>query len=288
MPYRGAHWWIIGLFPIIGIAFWPNYWSQFATAPFTLHLHGITASSWLALTGAQSWSIHRRSFRLHRQVGLATFVLVPLFAAGGALAVQSMAALHAGQVTPFHAAFGARLGTADAIAAPVFVGLVALGLSARRDIHLHAASLLSIVFLVLPPVLGRLVGYVPGIRALSDSSGLHPFVFGFHGGQLIAAAIALAFAWLRPRGRLPFLIVAATCMVQIVAFETIGRTAFWESAMAAIAILPAFTLAVPAALASLALLWWSWRRVPARVNAPPAATLPHSRSGEGAAPTPLA
>lgn len=265
MPYRGAHWWVVALFPVIGLAFWPNYWSQMTRAPFALHAHGLTASLWMILVAAQSWTIHARRTRLHRQLGLALFVAVPLFAAGGALALQSMAGLFVNQVTPFHIAFGARLGVADAIGGPVLVGLVAYGLVRRRQARVHAVAMLATVVLVLPPVFGRLAGYVPGLGDLSAATGLDPFVYGFHGGQLIAVLLGLWLAQRDPAGRAPFLVVAGASLAQMVGFETLGRTGVWESLMAGLTTIPSAALATPAALVAAAILWWAWRRVPPRI-----------------------
>ncbi|WP_447406154.1 hypothetical protein, partial [Clostridium perfringens] len=81
MPYRHAYRWLLGLFPLIALAFWPGYLGQLAQAPFALHAHGLTATAWLMLLTAQSWSIHARRAAWHRAAGLATFAVVPLFAA---------------------------------------------------------------------------------------------------------------------------------------------------------------------------------------------------------------
>ena len=91
MPYRHAHWWLSALFPLIGVAFWPGYWGRLGTAPFALHAHGLTATAWLLLLTVQSWSIHARKPAWHRATGLATFVVLPMFAAAGPLALQGMA-----------------------------------------------------------------------------------------------------------------------------------------------------------------------------------------------------
>src|SRR5689334_3909366 len=92
MPYRYAHHaLLLGLLPITLFAFWPAYFGRLGQAPFAFHAHGLTATAWILLVMAQSWSIHARRFALHRQLGQLLFVAVPLFVAGGAIAVQSMA-----------------------------------------------------------------------------------------------------------------------------------------------------------------------------------------------------
>ena len=84
MPYRHAQWWILGLFPLAGLAFWPGYLSVIPTSPPSYHLHGVTASLWLTLLIVQSWSIHHGHRTFHRTNGLVSLTLFPLFLAGGA------------------------------------------------------------------------------------------------------------------------------------------------------------------------------------------------------------
>src|SRR5215207_9817452 len=83
MPNRHAHWYLMALFPIAGLAFWPQYLSQVSTAEFEFHAHGVTATLWLMLLVAQSWTIHHDHRRAHRAVGMASLALFPLFLAGG-------------------------------------------------------------------------------------------------------------------------------------------------------------------------------------------------------------
>ena len=82
MPYRHAHWYLLLLFPLTGLAFWPNYFGKLGDSPYAFHVHGVTASLWIVLLAFQSWAIHRRRNHLHRSAGLASLALFPLFVAG--------------------------------------------------------------------------------------------------------------------------------------------------------------------------------------------------------------
>ena len=37
MPYRYAHWYVLTLFPLAALAFWPTYLGQFRTAGVEMH-----------------------------------------------------------------------------------------------------------------------------------------------------------------------------------------------------------------------------------------------------------
>src|SRR5688572_1810979 len=148
MPYRHAHYYLLLLFPLTGLAFWPNYFSKLAASPVAFHLHGMTASLWILLLAFQSWSIHRRRNALHRTVGLASFALFPFFVTGGLLVIQTMAVKFGGRVDPFYTAFGARLGLIDMVSSLAIPGLFYMALKRRRKVHLHARYMLApILFL---------------------------------------------------------------------------------------------------------------------------------------------
>src|SRR5687768_18167400 len=115
MPYRHAHWYLLLLFPLTGLAFWPNYFSKFATSPFAFHVHGITASLWIGLLAIQSWTIHHRRNAFHRTAGLTSLALFPFFLVGGLLVLQTMADKFGAGQDQFYALFGARLGVIDTV-----------------------------------------------------------------------------------------------------------------------------------------------------------------------------
>ncbi|MFC5798106.1 hypothetical protein [Sphingopyxis terrae] len=64
------------------LAFWPGYFSRLGTAKIAWHIHAVTATAWMLLLAAQSWSIDRGERARHRSLGLAIFILVPMFMVG--------------------------------------------------------------------------------------------------------------------------------------------------------------------------------------------------------------
>lgn len=259
MPYRRLHLVLPLLFPAILFAFWPGYFGRLATAPFGFHLHGIVATLWLALLMAQGWSIHTRRAHLHRTVGLALFVLVPLFVAGGLLMTQAMAGMGLARTDPFHTLFGVRLALLDLTSVAAFLALVAIAVARRRDPHRHAAAMTATLFLMLPPILGRMLPALPGFPAID---GVPPFALSFHVAQVIAVVGALLLSRQACRGAPLLRAVALLIAVQSVAFETLARTMAWERVTIGLQKVPApflggFGLAVAAGILAVA-----WVRVP--------------------------
>ena len=263
MPYSNSHYALLTLFPLVLLAFWPGYFGQLGIVPFALHAHGLTATAWLMLLTWQSWTIHARRPAAHRAAGLATFVVVPLFAAGGLLAIRAMIQLAVERTDPFHIAFSMPLAMEDAVALIAFLILVCTAVAQRRRMHLHGAAMLSTALLVLPPIVGRLLPSLPGMPDPRTDL-IWAFRLSFHMGETIAAVIALLLAWRFPRGAPPFLFTAAACMVQSVFFETVGKSAGWAAAGEAALVVPAPAYAAAGVAIGLGALLLAWRSAPAR------------------------
>jgi hypothetical protein len=67
-----------------------------------------------------------------------------------------------------------------------------------------------------------------------------------------------------PAARTGFGIAAVATAAQMIGFETIGRTGFWVRWVDLLTRIPAAPMALAAGLATAALLFWAWRRVPPR------------------------
>ncbi|HEX3677611.1 MAG TPA: hypothetical protein VHU79_09510, partial [Sphingomicrobium sp.] len=72
MPYRHAYWYLLALFPLVGLAFWPAYFSIFSTVPVALHVHAAVGTLWIGILAGQSWLIHQGRRDIHRQMGIAS------------------------------------------------------------------------------------------------------------------------------------------------------------------------------------------------------------------------
>lgn len=237
MPYRHAHWYLLLLFPLTGLAFWPNYFSKFTASPYAFHVHGITASLWILLLAFQSWTIHNRRNALHRSAGWASLVLFPLFLVGGLLVLQTMAVKVGTGQDPFYSLFGARLGAIDAVSSIALPFLFYQAIRWRRKVHLHARYMLAPILFLLPPILARLMPALPPL-AITGPETFHRFGYGVQIANAIAVAIA-AFLYLKAsrHGR-PFLIVGGLTILQALLFETLGRLPAWERLYGALADVP--------------------------------------------------
>jgi hypothetical protein len=254
MPYRHAHWYIVGLFPLIALAFWPSYWSVLGTASWQFHVHGATAFAWLLLLAAQSWTIHRGERHTHRITGLASLLLFPLFLAGGVGLFFGMAEkMLAG--SEFHVLYAARLAWLDIPSVAMLAYFYHEALRHRRKVRLHSAYTLATVIALLPPIFGRLSGIPLGVRGPGTFELLYP---GFIAAQFLAALIALAVARGRGEGRAPWVIAAALSAFGGVAFATIGGTKAWGDLFAFFGSLPAEPFMLAVGVAGALIAWSGW------------------------------
>jgi hypothetical protein len=257
MPYRHAHWWILGLVPFIGLAFWQSYLSTFTTNPPSLHLHGVTASLWLTLLAVQSWSIHHGQRSFHKTNGLASLALFPLFLAGGATIFVGMAQRYVAAASPFHAIWPPNLAWLDFVAVGGLAFFYYQALRYRRFVGKHSSYLLATAIFLLPPIFGRLAPIPMGL----DFS--KPDVFaqmgpGFHLGNLVSALIAFVIAASDRRHGKPFIIAGVLIIVSSILFEVPGGTAAWKAIYVHAADIPVLPMALAAALAGVAIGWAGW------------------------------
>lgn len=272
MPYRHAWIWCLAIIAISAIAFWPGYLSQLGTSKITSHFHAVTATLWILLVAAQSWSIDGGNRALHRSLGLAIFMMVPLFFLGGVGVEHSMAVATGSGQDAFYNIWGPSLGIYDLIASLGFLGLSVMALKDRRRVARHAAWLLATPLLLIGPILSRIYPrYVPGLT-MQGPEDFELFRWGIHLGGLTAIAIAL---WLWSRHRrdgAPWLVVSALNLSQLILFETLGFVPAWKAAFVAFGDIPLAAHGLAAAILAVAALWWGWRSVPPR-RAGPAETM---------------
>lgn len=257
MPFRHAHWWILGLFPLAGLAFWPNYLSVMSTSPLSYHLHGITASMWLILLAVQSWSIHHGSRAFHKTNGLVSLALFPLFLAGGASIFVGMAQRHVQGVTPFSQIWPPHLAWLDFIAIGGMSFFYFQALKQRRKVGPHSSYLLATAIFLLPPILGRLAPIPLGLD-FSDAGVFAKMGPSFHLGNVVSALIAFGIAFRAGRNGRPFVIAGLLVLMSTLLFEFPGGTQAWRAIYAQAAAIPTVPFALATAVAGAAVGWAGW------------------------------
>lgn len=269
MPYRHAHWFLLAIFPLAALAFWPGYLATIGNAPLQMHAHGVTASLWLLLLIAQSWTIHGGRNALHRALGASSLVLFPLFLAGGSMIFLGMAQRYVEAPSPFYPMYAPGLAWIDIVSVAAFAWCYYAALRTRRQVQLHARYMLATVLFLLPPILGRLAPILPplGINGPEDFWKLG---IGFQLGNAINAAIAFGLALRSGRHGRPFFLAGAVTVLGGLLFQFLGPIEAWRQLFAQFAGLPPMPLALAAGLAGAGIGYAGWiggRRPVARAMA---------------------
>jgi cytochrome bd-type quinol oxidase subunit 2 len=120
--------------------------------PLLVHLHAAAFSSWLLLFLVQSCLVEAGRVRLHRTLGVAGVLLVPLMIASGCqVALTSTAGFVADGAGDAARAF-LLVPLTDLV---IFAGLVAFGLAYRRRPQIHRRLMLLATAALLPPAIAR-------------------------------------------------------------------------------------------------------------------------------------
>lgn len=255
MPYRHAWLFIVALIAATVFAFWRSYFGVLSSASVGFHIHGLTATLWMLLLLAQSWTPHRRQIAAHRFLGRATFVAAPLFAAGAMGVLHSMA-VGTAEGNPFYALWGVKLGFLDVLAFGAVLYAISMALRHRRTVRLHAGYMLSTALPLVSPVLGRVFNQtVPGLIVRGPQD-FPVFGGGVQLANLVAGLIAL-WLWRRdPRHGRPWAVALGVVVVQVVGFQVVAangaaRATFELLARPPLSLLLVLGLAVGAATVAI-------------------------------------
>lgn len=226
MPYRHAHFYVLFVLAVIGLGFWPSYFSTIGAVPWQFHAHGVAASLWVILVGTQSWTAHHKQLPLHRASGKASLLLFPFLIAGLCAIIDVTAKGYVAGEGPLRALLGGSFLAGLLVAVAAYVTLYYRALKYRRKVWLHAGYMLGTPIILFESPFSRIMSeFLPmfAIRGPQDFDKLMPTI-------LWADALALAFClgvWWRHRERAtPFLVTGGFVALQMVAMGAIGQPAW--------------------------------------------------------------
>ena len=268
MPYRKAWLWVLVLFVLTFVAFWPGYFSKLPDKKVAHHYHAASSVLWMVLAIAQSWTPHHSQLALHRKIGLAIFLLFPFFMVAGMWVIHVEAGTVASDPTNLEGKQLAQFGFFDPLANIAFALMFWAGLKYRYKVQLHARYVLATLLFVISPIGFRILPMlIPFLR--SDEH----FSFAMAGGNLIALAVTLYLFYQAPKHGRPFLIAAGFIVAQQITFETVGRVPEWGPVFGSFSQLNLPLLLTLTGVASVGIAWHGWvagarSRMPASALAP--------------------
>jgi len=181
LNYTNSWIFIIGLFVISSVVFWPGYYSRLFDASLYLHLHAITAILWFALLVAQPLLIKKRKLKLHRLLGKLSYPVA-------ALVVISIILLTHNRISATPEEYFVRRSYIVYLQLSLaFVFAVTYGFAIwyRKTKDVHARFMVATVFTFIDPVFDRFISmFMPFITIRGEW-----FTFGLINLMLITLAI---------------------------------------------------------------------------------------------------
>ncbi|MBL0740522.1 hypothetical protein [Chryseolinea lacunae] len=87
--YPKISFFIVFLFLLSFVAFYPRYFATLHASPWHIHVHYVLMMVWTAMLIVQPWLISKKKFAAHRAFGRLSYFLVPLVVAFGYLMLRN-------------------------------------------------------------------------------------------------------------------------------------------------------------------------------------------------------
>lgn len=253
MPYRRAWLWVLLLFALTFVAFWPGYFSKLPDKKVAHHYHAASSVLWMVLAIVQSWTAHHKQLAVHRRIGLGIFLLFPFFLIAGVWVIHVEAGTVASDFTSVEGQQLAQFGFFDPLANIGFALMFWAGLKYRFKVQLHARYMLATLLFVISPIGFRVLPMlIPFLRPDEN------FSYAMAGGNLIALGITLYLFYLAPKHGRPFLIAAGFIVAQQITFETVGRLPGWGPVFGSVSELNLPLLLTVTGITSVGVAWHGW------------------------------
>jgi len=212
----GSAVWIWALLALAVVGFWPSYVRRFGEADAVTHLHAALMLSWFGMLFAQPWLVRTRRMALHRKVGKASYVLVPMIV----FTCLWLSRIRMGAATP--QSFGIQsfvlyLGIA---ASAILLLSWSLAIVHRRDTALHARYMVGTALTLIDPALARLL--------IATMPGLGPLVPWVSYGVLFLILGVLVWRDRGRHGQRAFVVLTAVFVLNFVLINLVPRTAAWH------------------------------------------------------------
>jgi hypothetical protein len=155
---------ILLVFPLIIVAgFWIPYFSQIpkfdASITASVHIHALLLFTWVGLLVVQPLTVRNGAFSIHRILGKASYVLMPLVVAFSiAMLRKEYLENLAGGMAATAARSAEYLSTLQVTLFAAFYGL-AIARILKRDTAEHMRYMIRVALVLLPAGLARTLGY---------------------------------------------------------------------------------------------------------------------------------
>ena len=236
--YNDLYLWMLIPMAVMQLGIFHDYWGDLTENAWAVHVHYWTASLWYLFLILQPYYAAQRQFDRHRTNGIIGF-----FLAGG-VALTALSALHRDianadhsaqlpqQFGPFEPWFFYGIATVEFVMMSAFIVAVIQAIRHRRSLHDHAWWLISTVFIIMMPSLGRGLA-VPGAILIGPTY-LGMIVFPIYGSTLLTLGLLFWAAKRYGRFNHPATWLALGVNLFNLLFEPLGRWVWLQGVLRAV------------------------------------------------------
>ena len=237
--FPGISWFLLLLVPITFLGFYPSYFSRLFSGMDTIyHVHAFFMLIWVAMAITQPWLIARKKTRLHRKIGQASYVVMPLVLLTGYMVIRHTYYRQIAQKTEEVARGVSRL-SVDEIsaqaAAVTMIGSVYLAWLAvfyllaivhRKQMLHHGTYMFAATLTILGPTVDRLIYNTFSAAGIPYTFLAEHAVFFF-----IIAVLAglIIYQWKQGKSMRPAAIALGIYSAGLAVFFLLPKTPFWAA-----------------------------------------------------------
>ena len=227
--YKSLWKWMIVPMVVMQLGIFMDYWGDFRENAFSVHVHYWTGTAWYAFLIFQPYFVTHGQIERHR-----TFGIIGMFLAGGVcLTAISMlnrdivsaqrSAVERETFGQFEPWFFYGVIVVEIVMMTTFAFAVIKSILHRKEIENHSWWLVSTVFLIMMPALGRGMGFLLIVLNIQQRPDVG-IMLGVYLTQTIILALILGAAWKFGTLRHPATYLAVGVNVFILFLEPIGRS----------------------------------------------------------------
>ncbi|MEQ1764041.1 MAG: hypothetical protein ABL984_12965 [Pyrinomonadaceae bacterium] len=237
--YKSLWKWMIVPMVVMQVGIFADYWGDLSENAFSVHVHYWTGTAWYLFLIIQPYFVTHGQIERHRTVGI-----IGVFLAGG-VCLTALSMLNRDIVSaersiaeperfgPFQAWFFYGVAAVEIVMMIAFGYAVIMSIIHRKEIENHSWWLISTVFLIMMPALGRgvqLLYVALNMQHMPNLDIMPPLYFT----QILILGMIAVAAWKFGTLRHPATYLAVAVNVFIFLLEPLGRSATVQAFLRAI------------------------------------------------------
>lgn len=227
--YKGLYKWMIIPMVIMQLGIFKDYWGDFSDNAWSVHIHYWTGTVWYIYLIIQPYYATHGKMDKHRTNGI-----IGIFLAGG-VCLTALSMMHRDLVTtqnalempdrfgPFQPWFFFGVATVEIIMMTAFGYAVIKSIIHRKNIEDHAWWLISTVFIIMMPALGRGIQNLYVDINIQDWPNIN-IMLPIHLSQVLIIGMLLFGAWKYKKLKHPATNLAVSVNLLIFLLEPIGKS----------------------------------------------------------------